>query len=327
MYLIDIQGDQKAGVETIVKKATAEEPLLLPTLRARIAAINGKQVDPESEEYKKDRDRLGFEYTITYRSKLDETEKILEGKFWGNQPSSNPEVSIEESLKGMMGLDVGGNITFDILGRKITAQVTSIRSVDWKNARTGFYVLFRPGVLESAPNVYIAAIDAPLEEPSRSRMVRTLVDTYPNVTAIDVVDIVRGLQKILNTITVGISFIGGFVFLSGVLILIGSIAMTKFQRIYEAAVLKTLGATRRMILSILVLEYALLGLISGIIGSVAAMGLSYAISVHVFELDWILEPLIYLIGVLVTILLVTLAGALSSIDVLNRKPLVVLRSR
>ncbi len=327
MYLIDIQSDQKEGVEKIIKEATNQKPLLIPTVRARISAINGKTIDPESEQYKKDRGRLGFEYTITYRGKLDETESVLSGKFWENTASSKPEVSIEESLKGMMGLDVGGNITFDILGRKINAKVTSIRHVDWKNARTGFYVLFRPGVLEAAPNVYVAALDAPLTEPARSQFQSKLIDAYPNVTAIDVVDIVRGVQKILNTITLGISFIGGFVFLSGVLILIGSIAMTKFQRLYEAAILKTLGATRKFVLSILMLEYALLGFVSGLIGSVAAIGLSYVISKYVFEIDWELTPLLYLLGVLVTSALVTFVGAISSLDVLNRKPLGILRTQ
>ena len=114
--------------------------------------------------------------------------------------------------------------------------------------------------------------------------------------------------------------------MSGVLILIGSIAMTKFQRIYESAVLKTLGATRNMILYILMLEYAFLGMIAGVVGSLAAMALSYAITVHVFELDWQLAPALYRIGVAATILLVTLVGALSSLDVLNRKPLAVLRT-
>jgi putative ABC transport system permease protein len=153
------------------------------------------------------------------------------------------------------------------------------------------------------------------------------VEAYPNITAIDVVDIVREVQKILNTITLGVSFIGGFVFLSGVLILIGSIAMTKFQRIYEAAILKTLGATRKIVLSILMLEYALLGLVSGFIGSLAAIGLSYAVSKYVFEIDWEWTPLVYVFGVLATSLLVTFVGALSSLGVLNRKPLAILRTQ
>ncbi len=327
MYLIDIQSDQKDGVERIIRETTNEKPLILPTVRARIAAINGRVVDPESDEYKKDRGRLGFEYTLTYRDTLDETETVTAGKFWDKTPSESPEVSIDVSLKGMMGLDVGSTITFDILGRKITASVTSIRSVDWKNARTGFYVVFRPGVLEKAPNVYVAALDAPVSEPARSQFQRKIVDSYPNVTAIDVADLIQGFQKILNTITLGVSFIGGFVFLSGALILIGSIAMTKFQRIYESAVLKTLGARRKTILSILMIEYALLGFVAGFVAAIAAIALSYAVTEHVFELSWKLSPGLYTIGLLVTVALVTLVGALSSLDVLNRKPLSILRSQ
>ncbi|HET6266596.1 MAG TPA: FtsX-like permease family protein, partial [Acidobacteriota bacterium] len=273
MYLIDVQEDQKAGIESMVRNATGKDYEFIPTLRARIYAINGKTIDLQSEEYKKDKRRLAFEYTLTYRDKLEKSENVIAGKFWDSSPSLVPEISIEESLKGMMGLDVGGTMTFDLLGRKISGRVTSIRHIDWHTARTGFYVIFRPGTLESAPHVFIAAIDAPVTEPQRSHFQRELVDRYPNVTAIDVVDIVRGLMKILNHITLAVSFIGGFVFLTGILILVGSIAMTKFQRIYETAVLKTLGAKRRIILMVLMIEYGILGAIAGLIGTLGAAAL------------------------------------------------------
>ncbi len=327
MYLIDVQTDQREGVARIVKEANGETAQLIPTVRARIAAINGRELDPESESYKKDRRRLGFEYTMTYRPSMEPNETVLAGKFWNKTPSTVPEVSIEESLKGMMDLDLGGTITFDILGRRIPAKVTSIRRVDWQNSRTGFYIVFRPGTLENAPNVYVAALNAPTAEPARSRFQRKLVDAYPNVTAIDVAEIVDNVKRILNNVTLAVSFIGSFVFLSGVLILVGSIVMTKFQRIYEAAVLKVLGAKRRIILTILIIEYGLLGTVAGIVGSLAAMGLSYLIGKHVFEIPWHTTPLIYLAGTLLTALLVVLVGAVSSLDVLNRKPLATLRSQ
>ncbi len=326
MYLIDVQTDQRQGVARIVKEASGETAQLIPTVRARIAAINGKELDPESEQYKKDRRRLGFEYTMTYRPALEPNETVLAGRFWNRTPSFLPEVSIEESLKGMMDLDVGGTITFDILGRRVTAKVTSIRRVDWQNSRTGFYVVFRPGTLEKAPNVYIAALNAPTTEPARSRFQRTLVDTYPNITAIDVAEIVDNIKRILNNVTLAVSFVGSFVFLSGILILIGSVTMTKFQRIYEAAVLKVLGAKRKIILTILVIEYGLLGTVAGIVGSLAAMGLSYLIGKHVFEIPWHATPLIYVTGIVLTTLLVIFVGAASSLDVLNRKPLAILRN-
>jgi putative ABC transport system permease protein len=147
------------------------------------------------------------------------------------------------------------------------------------------------------------------------------------VSVIDVADIVRGVSRILSNITLAVSFIGGFVFLSGALILVGSIAMTKFQRVYEAAVLKTLGARRRVLLTIMLAEYGLLGLVAGLVGASAADGLSYAVARYVFEIEWAFSPALNVAGVAATVLLVGAVGALSSLDVLTRKPLAILRSQ
>jgi putative ABC transport system permease protein len=326
MYLIDIQSDQKAGVERLIQDQTGEKAELVPAVRARIYAINGTPVNFEDPQHRKDRDRLGFEYNLTYSSKLQPTEEIIEGKFWDNTPSSQPEISLDESLKGMMGLELGGTVTWDILGRKITSRVTSIRRIDWRNSRTAFYVVFRPGVLEKAPQMLIAAVDGPADEIARSRFQRVLIDNYPNVTVIDVVDIIRGVRKLVNNITLAVSFIGTFVFLSGTLILAGSIAMTKFQRIYEAAVLKTLGAKRKLILRMLILEYGVLGLVAGFIGATAGTLLSWIVSKWVFEIQWDYLPLVHLLGIVGAAIAVMAVGALSSLDILNKKPLATLRS-
>jgi putative ABC transport system permease protein len=326
MYLIDVQRDQVEGVREIVEKAGTRAELI-PTLRARIAAVNGKEIDLEAAGVRGERGRLGREYVVTYRPRLEYNETLVAGKFWDETPSDEPEVSIEENLRGTGGIDVGSTITFDIQGRKITARVTSVRRVDWRNSRTGFLVLFRPGALDKAPATFVGAIDGPTTEPERSRFQRAIVDRFPNVSVIDVADIVRGVSRILSNITLAVSFIGGFVFLSGALILVGSIAMTKFQRVYEAAVLKTLGAQRRMLLTIMLAEYGLLGLVAGLVGAAAANGLSYAVSRYVFEIDWTFAPLLNLTGVFATILLVASVGALSSLDVLTKKPLSILRAQ
>jgi putative ABC transport system permease protein len=201
-----------------------------------------------------------------------------------------------------------------------------VRRVDWRNSRTGFLVLFRPGALDNAPQTFIGGVDGPETEPERSRFQRALLDAYPNVSIIDVADIVRGVGRILSNITLAVSFVGGFVFLSGVLILAGSIAMTKFQRVYESAVLRTLGAQRKTLLAILLGEYGLLGLVAGAIGAAAANALSYAVATYVFDIRWAFAPAANLFGVAATVLLVCAVGALSSLDVLTRKPLSILRS-
>ncbi|HYO63652.1 MAG TPA: FtsX-like permease family protein [Pyrinomonadaceae bacterium] len=327
MFLIDVQEDQEPGVSELVERATGTRPELVPTLRARIYAVNGRPVDLENREQRRNRGMLGREYVVTYRPHLEPNESIVAGKFWDAAPSSEPEVSIEEDMRGLAGMDVGGTITFDIMGRKFDARVTSLRRVDWRNSRTGFLVLFRPGALDSAPATYIGAINGPEREPERSRFQRELLDRYPNVNVIDVADIVRSVGKILSSITLAVSFVGGFVLLCGVLILVGSIAMTKFQRVYEAAVLKTLGARRKVLLTIMLAEYGLLGLVAGLIGSAAALGLSYVVARFVFQIPWAFTPTVNLLGVAATAALVVLVGALSSLDVLTRKPLAILRAQ
>jgi putative ABC transport system permease protein len=327
MFLIDIQSDQKKGVEDLIEQATGTRPELIPTVRARIYAINGVEVDLEQREMRQQRGRLGREYVVTYRSHLETNETIVAGAFWDRAPSAEAEVSIEEGMRGLSGLDVGSSITFDILGRKIPARVTSIRRVDWRNSRTGFMVLFRPGVLESAPQMLIAPINGPEREPERSRFQRALLDRYPNISVIDVAEVVSALSRILNNVTLAVSFLGGFVLLCGALILVGSVSMTKFQRIYEFAVLKTLGSKRKILLVILFVEYGLLGLVAGLVGALASVALSYAVTRFVFEIPWELSPLIMLAGILITVALVMLVGVVSSANVLARKPLHILRAQ
>ena len=327
MFLIDIQTDQRQGVSDMISQAMGKPPLLVPTVRTRIVAVNGKDIDLNEPEQKRDRGRLARDYVVTYRPNLESNESIIAGKFWDESLASEPEVSLEESMRGLSGLDVGGQVTFDVSGRKITARVSNIRHVDWRNSRTGFLVLFRPGALENAPQMLVGALNGPAGEVERSRFQRALVDKYPNVSVIDVADVVRAVERIINNITLAVSFVASFVVLTGALVLIGSLAMTKFQRIYEVAILKTLGAKRKVLLKILIAEYGLIGFVAGLIGSLAAVGLSYSISRWVFEIPWSFTPTVNFGGVGATMLLVTVVGTLATYDVLARKPLITLRAQ
>ncbi|MFL6216027.1 MAG: ABC transporter permease [Blastocatellia bacterium] len=327
MFLIDVQKDQAAPLAEFVEQQTGTPAEMVPTVRAHIKEINGTSLDLDNEEMKRDRSRWVREYVVTYRPNLDTNETVVAGKFWDGTPSNEPEVSIEENVWGLGGMGIGSPVVFDIQGRKITARVTSVRRIEWRNSRTGFMFVFRPGVLESAPQMWVAAINGPETEPDRSRFQRALVDKYPNVSVIDVGDILKAVTRIVNNITLAVTFVGAFVLLSGALILAGSLAMTKFQRVYETAVLKTLGAKRKTILLMLLAEYGLMGLVAGLVGSLAAIGLSYATSHYVFEIKWSPTPEINLIGIAATVALVTIVGAVSTLDVLARKPLATLRAQ
>jgi putative ABC transport system permease protein len=326
LYLIDIQKDQRAGVAEMIARATGREAELIPTLRARITRLNDRTIVPDQIPAGENRGLLGREYVLTYRPRLDPSETLLSGRFWDETPSSEPEISVEELISRELNVGVGDRITFDVLGRPIEAKITSVRRIDWRNARTGFLVVFRPGALDDAPQMFIGAINGPPPGAARAQLQRDLVDKYPNVSAIDVFDIIEAARSIIDNISLAVTFVGGFVFLSGVLILIGSIAMTKYHRIYESAILKTLGAKRKLIVYTILVEYGVLGLLAGVLGSAAAVGLSWAVSKYGLELTWRFAPAINLAGVGLTLLLVVVVGVASSWDVMIKKPLGIMRA-
>jgi putative ABC transport system permease protein len=187
--------------------------------------------------------------------------------------------------------------------------------------------VFKPDALESAPQTYAATTLKHIPATDRQRLQREILDKFPNVQIFDVADLVSAVQKIINNFVLAISFVGGFVILSGILILIGSVALTKSQRIYENAVLKTLGASRATLARILFAEYGILGLLAGVIGAVFSAALSFAVSRYILDIDWQFSYELIIAGILITAFLVMLVGVAASFDVLFRKPLVTLRSQ
>ncbi|MBK8150001.1 MAG: ABC transporter permease [Acidobacteria bacterium] len=326
LFIIDIQKSQIEELARMLEAKTGEPAQTLPTVRARIAYVNGQPIDYQNRETRQQQGQIGREFAVTYRENLDKNETIVAGEWW-NATRGLPQVSVEEDMAGRLNLTVGDSMTFDISGRKVTVQVASIRKLDLRNTRTAFIFVFAPGVLEKAPQTFAANVIRKLPETDRQRLQRALVDRFPNVQIFDVADIVAAFQKLVNNIVLAISFVGSFVILSGILILIGSIGLTKSQRIYENAILKTLGARRLTLSTILLAEYGLLGLLAGLIVATFATALSFAVSKYIFNIEWQFDITLSLAGVAITAVLVTIVGALASFDVLFRKPLTTLRSQ
>ena len=326
MFLIDIQEDQVAGLRATLERSAETTPQLLPVLRARVTGVDGKTIQINNVGEAR-RARLGREYTVTYRSRLEANERIVAGEFWGEEPASVPEVSIEEGLQTERGLSVGDLVRFDVLGRPIEARVTSVRAVAWDDSRSGgFMFVFRPGSLDGAPHSYVAFMKGPADRGARARLQRDIAAEYANVSVIDGLEVIRTVRRVLDYVTMTISVVGGIALFSGTLILVGAVAMTKFQRLYESAILKTLGATTRLLTTMLALEYGVLGALAGAVGSVGALCLSWVLTRQVFEGRLVRVASDQRRGMLLTALVVGIVGVVSSIDVLRRKPLVTLRA-
>jgi putative ABC transport system permease protein len=327
MFLMDVQRDQAPAVRAFLTDPAngAGRFQLIPVLRARVTGVKGR--DAEGEQFENIRGRLR-EFTVTYRDELQPNETVVEGAFWsGRGSSSEPEVSIELELRDRLDLQLGDLMRFDILGRAITARVTSVREVRFQDTRSGgFVIVFRPGSLDDAPQTFIAPVKAPEDSAARAKFQHALVQQFPNVSVIDFHAILTTIRDVMSKVTLAISVVGGLVLFSGALILVGAVAMTKFQQVYEASVFKTLGATTRMVAQMLLLEYAALGLLAGTIGSLGGMVLTWGVSRFTLEIPWRVSLGEHAASVAVTTLLVAAIGVLSSLDVLRHKPLATLRA-
>lgn len=359
MFLIDIQPDQRDRLAAFLDEATGSAPpaRIMATLRARVVGVEGREVNLDS--YQEVRGRgLSREYTVTYRAHLEHNEEIIDGQWWDETPiDGEAEVSIEEGIaEAIFGRDggrgagpggqrggpgiassifeserqhiqVGDRMRFDVLGRVITARVASIRRVDWQDFRAGgFMFVFRPGTFDQAPHTFMSSLQGPGDAAARSRMQATLAAEFPNVSVIDLREILTTIQGIVNNVSMAVTVVGGLVLLSGSLILIGAVSMTKFRRVYEAAILKTLGASSRLIATMLLLEYGVLGAIAGTVGAIGAIVLSWAVARYALELPWEAAPLLTIGGIVATMVFVAVVGVLASLDVLRHKPLATLRA-
>lgn len=327
LFFVDIQKSQIGDLVRIIEERVGEKAESIPTIRARISHVNGEGFDFQNREVRQQQGQIGREFAVTYRPNLDANETIRDGEWWSGDASDVPQVSVEAEMAGRLKVGIGDSITFDISGRKITAQVANVRKIDLRNTRTAFIFVFRPGVLDAAPQTFAATVLTRVPPTERQRLQREVLGLFPNIQIIDVADIVAAVQKLVNNFVLAISFVGSFVILSGVLILVGSIALTKSQRIYENAILKTLGAKRVTLAAILFGEYGLLGLLAGLIGSGFAAALSWAVSRFVLDIDWEFDPVLMITGILATAAIVVIVGCLASFDVLFRKPLSTLRSQ
>ena len=328
MFLVDIQQDQAADMKAFLAERLPREsqPLLIPVLRAR---VTGKGMNLEDVEDLQGRGRLSREYTITYRGQLESNETLVEGRF--PKPASGsglPEVSIEEGIVERFGIDVGDIMRFDVLGRAIHARVSGIRRVEWREGRSGgFMFVFGAGTFEGAPHWYFAPVRANLANPAeRGKFTHDLVVLFPNVSVIDLREVLESVRKVFQVVTVAIDVVGSLVILTGGLILVGAVAVTKFQRVYEAAIFKTLGASSRTIAAMLMVEYGLLGTIAGAVGSFGALALGWGVSRYALDIPW--RPVLHenLVGTVATSFLIMIIGVAASADVLKRKPLAALRA-
>jgi putative ABC transport system permease protein len=325
-FLVDIQPDQWQGVDQVLKQAGATRVQSVPVVMARITAIDGKGVEEIASDLAKGprsgrRWALTREQRLTYMDRLPEDNVVVLGKLW--QDPNAAEVSLEEGFARDLDVSVGSVLRFDIQGVPIDLKVTSLRRVDWKTFGINFFFIVEPGVLENAPQQRLAVAHLPTG--GEQRVQDLLASRYPNVTVLKLREILGKIVKVLRRISVGVRFLGGFTVLAGIAILAGAISAGAGRRGREVALLKTLGMTRKGVAASFAVEYALIGLVAGVIGTIGATVLAWAVVTQGFEMRWDLPVLPLAIAIVGSVLLTIAAGLAASARALERRPVEVLR--
>jgi len=335
-FFIDLQPDQTNGFAELVQRQTGgRSPELTPLIRSRLHAVNGEVVKVEEEveeeerrEESKDERRkqwyLSREYVLTYLEQLPKGNEIVGGTWWQpGQQFATPQVSIEEEAARSLGLKIGSSMELDIQGTTIAAEVSSIRKVDWGNFSTNFYMILSPGSLDGAPITYVATIHVPPEQ--EVPLQQAVVASFPNVSAIHVGDVLDNFARVLDRLALAIRAVALFCVITGGLVMAAALAATRYRRLYESVILKALGGTRGLIARTFAAEYALLGLVGGLMAIGLSSALSWAVLTYVFDLSWRLHPTVLLTGLGLTVLLTLFVGLLSTFHILGQRPLAILR--
>jgi putative ABC transport system permease protein len=325
-FFIDIQKDQKETFSNVLDQIAPEaERSLTPLVRSRLYSIDDQLIanwqykDKQREEW-----FINREFAMTYMAgPPPKDNEIIEGQWWDEERAKNAEVSLEQDAAKRLDAKIGSQLTIEIQGIPVSAKVTSIRSVNWRNMRTNFYMIFSPGALADAPLTYVATVHVPDEK--ELQLQHAVVKALPNITALSTRDIVNTIESTVSKLTTLVDFMSGFAIAAGLFILSGSIASTKYRRLRESAVLKMLGAKRNMVASILGFEYAALGIIAALVGIILAQGFSWAIMKYMIKSAWHWQPEILAWAFCFGVLLTVITGILSSLDVINDKPLKTIR--
>jgi putative ABC transport system permease protein len=320
VFLIDITTRELDGVRTLLEKqpGVAGKLEALPILTARVSSVEGVPVEQMTvKNYPKHFLRT---VSLTWAAEMPAGLKLTQGKWW--TAPDVPEFAVLDRMAARLGLHLGSTVVFLSDGRQITAKVAAIYGVDGQHISSRSEFIFAPGPLKDLPVVWYGAVHvAPMQI---GAMQRVLYATYPTVTVINIADILETIQQVVGQVTIVIRFLAGFSILSGAVILASSVASTRFRRIREVVVLKTLGATRRRIAAVFSVEFTVLGLLAGLVGMAFANALS-RILLNRLEVPFVGGWRADVLAVLLTAGLAVATGWLASWRILGQKPLEVLR--
>jgi len=326
-FFIDIPANDAARfsgfLEQIAAKSTVED---VPMLRGRIVAVRGVKAEdlkatPETEWV------LQSDRGLTYTAEIPKGSKVIEGEWWGADYAGPPLVSIEKKIADGLGLKLGDEIVVNVLGRDISARIGNMRSIDWQGLGINFVLVFSPNAFRGAPHTHIATLTGtPPDAASDARIIKQVADAFPMVTSVRVRDVMESVGSVVTNLTLAIRGASAVTLISAILVLGGALAAGHRHRVYDAVILKTLGATRARLLGAYILEYMMIGLATAVFGMIAGSVAARLIITRLMTLSFVWQAGSAAVVILAALVVTVGLGLAGTLVALNQKPAPVLRN-
>ena len=324
-FVINVQPDQASAFRQRLEGAGVQRYDWFPMIRGRLIAINGKPVKPD--DYKEDRAQrlLDREFNLSHDADLPPHNLLVAGRWTRNEPNA---VSVEEGLAQTLGLKLGDELRFDVGGTLAQGRITSLRKVDWSSMRVNFFVMFPTATMADVPASFIAAYRAPDGPQGRGdagAFDNALARDFPNITNIDVSASIAQLQRVLDQVVRAVEFLFTFTLAAGLVVLFAAVTATREARAREFAVMRALGASGKLLAQVQRAELLGVGALAGVLASVAAMVVGWALARYVFEFSWSAALWVPLAGGAAGAVLALAAGWWGLREVLRRPVVQTLR--
>lgn len=323
-FFIDIQDDQAAAFDATVRAVPGVGELRsVPSLRGRIVRINGVPV-AQARIAREVRWAVNGDRGITTAATQPDDADLVAGTWWPADYAGPPLVSLDAGIAHGFGIGVGDTLTVNILGRDVTFEVHSLRAIDWQAVPFAFTLIVDPASLAGAPKTHLAAVFAPPQ--AEAAVDAAVAAAFPNVTTIRTRDALEAVNGIITAVGDGVRGAALVAVAAGILVLAGAMAADQRRRTYDAVVFKVLGATRGDLLGLFVIEFGVLGLITGVVAAAIGTAAGWAVTTYLLRIDWVFLPGTAAITVLAAVLLTQAAGFLGTWGTLGRKPASFLRN-
>jgi putative ABC transport system permease protein len=321
-FVINIQPSQLEPVEAEFREQGLAVPAIHPMVRGRLVAINDKPV--KLENYADDRAKrlVDREFNLSWSSTLPPGNTLVAGSWFQDGDKPPPAWSIEEGIAQTLDLHVGDTLTYEIAGERVSAPVANLRKLDWDSMRVNFFAIAAPGLLERQPASYITSFHLP---PEHADFANRLVKRFPNLTLIDTSMILHQVREVMEQMARAVQFVFLFSLAAGLLVLYAAINASQDERLFEAALMRALGASGRQVFIAGLTEYCLLGVLAGLFAATGAAAVGFALAERVFQLDYVPGPEIWLWGLAAGLLCGCLGGWSGARIAVRSSPMLVLR--